>query len=157
MGSMSPDERVFRNHIVGPRFIDGVAAGRWRIARGIDWPHVLIAVSARARDNSPGEFFLYFDLSGYPASAPTAGLWDPTRNAVLSPELRPKGERVGGLFRSDWEGGAALYAPFDRVALQSHPEWTREHPRRSWDAKKDLAWILQYIYELLHDVDYTGV
>ena len=156
MSSIPPDERVFRDHVTSPRFEDGVERGRWRIVGDITWPYVLVAVSAAPRDSAPSEFFLRFDMTGYPESAPTATPWNPTTGDVLEEDLRPKGERAGHVFRSDWEGGRALYAPFDRVALHSHSNWRRQHPRRTWESTKDLTWVLQFLHELLNEADYTG-
>ena len=153
----APDERALHAHVASPRFMDGVGRKRWRIVGEIEWPHALIAVSAALRDNAPREFFLRFDLVGYPEQAPTATPWDPVRGGVLAADLRPKGERVGVVFRCDWENGRALYAPFDRVALGRHPEWRRQYPRHAWNAKRDLAWVLEYLHELLNDADYAGV
>lgn len=158
MNSIPLDQRVFREHVTSPRFEDGVGRGRWRIVGDIVWPHVLVAVSAAPRDNAPQEFFLRFDLTGYPVSAPTATPWNPETRDVLEANLRPKGERAGYVFRSDWEGGRALYAPFDRVALDRyHSEWRRRYPRQAWDATRDFAWVLQFLHELLNDADYTGI
>ncbi len=158
MNSMSPDERVFHDHISGARFQNGVERGRWRLVGDIEWPIVLLAVSAGSRDNAPEEFFLRFDLTGYPASAPTAMPWNPKRGTVLDADKRPKGDRVGHVFRSDWEEGRALYAPFDRVALDRyHPDWRKQYPRQAWNAERDLAWVLQTLHQMLNDDDYTGI
>ncbi len=157
MGSISPDERVFREYVNSARFQEGVGQGRWRIVGDIAWPVVLVAVAAGPRDNAPSEYVLRFDLTGYPEAAPTATPWTPTTGAVLEEELRPKGERVGHVFRTDWEHGRALYAPFDRLALSSHSEWREQHPRRVWDSSKDLTWLLQILHEMLHNDDYTGI
>ena len=134
---MALDERVFREHVSSDQFTDRVERGNWRVVGDIEWPHVLIAVSAAPRDGAPEEFFLRFNLAGYPNSAPTATPWDPQKGDVLGEEQRPKGDRVGLVFRSDWEGGIALYAPFDRVALNSHGDWKSRYPRQTWDARKE--------------------
>ena len=158
MDSISPDERVFRDHVDSSRFVDGINRGRWRIVGDIVWPHVLVAVSAAPRNNAPKEYFLLFDLSGYPESAPTATPWNPETGDALGAEMRPKGERAGHVFRSDWEGGKALYAPFDRVALERyHPDWRERYPRQAWNATRDIVWILQFLHELLNDADYIGI
>ena len=155
--SMSPDERVLRYHVTSTRFQEGVERGRWRIVGDTAWPVVLVAVAAAPRDSAPFEYFLRFDLAGYPDTAPTATPWSLTTGDVLQQELRPKGARVGHVFRADWENGRALYAPFDRVALNSHPNWQTEHPRRVWDSSKDLTWLLQILHEMLNNDDYTGI
>lgn len=154
---MPPDERVLRRHLCSARFQEGVDRGRWRIVGDIAWPVIMIAVSAAARDNAPNEFVLRFDLAGYPVSAPTATPWNLTNGGVLEPDWRPKGERVGHVFRTDWEGGRALYAPFDRVALNGHSSWKTQHPRQVWDPSKNLAWLLKILHEMLNNDDYTGI
>lgn len=155
--SMSPDERVLRQHVASARFQEGVARGRWQIVGDIAWPVATIAVSAGTRDSAPSEYVLRFNLAGYPETAPTATPWNPTTGGVLEATLRPKGARVGRVFRTDWEGGRALYAPFDRVALNGHSSWKTQHPRRVWDSSKDLAWLLQILHEMLNNDDYTGI
>ena len=155
--SMSPDERVLRQHVASARFQEGVDRGRWQIVGDIAWPAVMIAVTAGPRDSAPSEYVLRFDLAGYPESAPTATPWNPTTGDVLESALRPKGKRVGYVFRPDWEDGRALYAPFDRVALNGHSSWTTQHPRRVWDSSKDLAWLLQILHQMLNNDDYTGI
>lgn len=154
---MSPDERSFREHVKSPQFQNGLGRGRWKMVGDMAWPNVMIAVSAGQREGAPSEYVLRFDLTGYPETAPTATPWNPTTGDVLELALRPKGERVGYVFRADWENGRALYAPFDRVALDSHPDWRKQHPRRVWDSSKDLAWLLQILHEMLNNDDYTGV
>lgn len=155
--ALTPDERALRDHIAGPRFVDGVERDKWRVVGDIAWPYALVAVSAAPRDNAPREFFLRVNAAGYPSSAPTLTPWDPATGDVLAADSRPKGERAGAVFRSDWKKGTALYAPFDRVALSGHSGWHQQHPRHAWQAGRDLAWVLQYLHDLLSDADYTGV
>ena len=50
--SMSPDERVFRDHVISTRFEEGVERGRWRVVGDIAWPVVLVAVAAAPRDSA---------------------------------------------------------------------------------------------------------
>lgn len=157
LDSIAPDERVLRQHIASARFQEGVNRGRWRIVGEFTWPIVMIAVTAGARDNAPSEYILRFDLAGYPETAPTATPWNPRTGEVLESDLRPKGERVGHVFRTDWEDGRALYAPFDRVALNGHSSWTAQHPRRIWNSSRDLAWLLQVLHEMLNNDDYIGI
>ena len=154
---MSPDERVIRDHVNSTRFHEGIERHRWRVVGDIVWPAVLIAVAAATRDGSPHEYVLRFDLAGYPETAPTATPWNLATGDALEQEMRPKGALVGHVFRADWEEGRALYAPFDRVALDSHPNWRTQHPRRVWDSSKDLTWILQILHEMLNSDDYTGI
>jgi hypothetical protein len=151
------DEQVFRAHLAGARFQDGVDRGRWRLVGEIEWPHAVIAVSAAQRDGAPDEYYLRFHLSGYPAM-PTAMPWDLEKGEKLAPEKRPKGDRAEMLFRTDWNDGVALYAPYDRVAWQGHEDgWRQKHSRELWDTSKDITHILRNVHHVLNAEDYTGV
>ena len=155
---MPPDERAFRGHMISARFQEGVERGRWRIVGDIAWPVVVIAVAAGPRDNAPSGYVLRFDLTGYPEMAPTATPWNPTTGEVLEESNRPKGQRVGHVFRSDLDGGTFLYAPYDRVALDRyHADWRTQYPRQAWNAARDLAWVLRILHEMLNNDDYTGI
>jgi hypothetical protein len=155
---MSPDERALREHLAGGRFRAGVAAGRWRLI-DVAWPYALIAVSAADRLDSPSEFVIRFELTGYPHTAPTGGLWDTASDSSLPPDQRPKGERVATLFRTDgWAGGAtAMYAAWDRIGLQSHPDWALTHPLEAWNPSREISFILSRVHEVLNADDFLGV
>lgn len=152
----APAERAFREHLTTGRFRAGVAAGRWRLV-AVDWPFAVIAVSAAPRPNGPAEFILRFELGGYPATAPTGGLWDLDANASLAAQYRPKGERVAQLFRTDWGSATAMYAPWDRTGLQSHPDWANQHQQDAWNPTRDLSFVLTKVYEVLNTDDYLGI
>jgi len=155
---VSPEERTGRLHLGSGQFLAGVAAGRWRLI-SLTWPKTLIAISAAERPRSPREFFIRFDLTGYPQTAPTGGLWDVEADASLAPELRPKGPRAAQLFRTDgWAGGAtAMYAPWDRIALGSHTDWATKYPLQAWKPTRELSFALSQIHEVLNASDYLGV
>lgn len=150
---VTPDERTFRAHLDRVAFQAGVDRGRWRVV-SIAWPHALIAVSAAPRLDSPDEFFLRFDLTGYPQQAPTATPWDPATDAKLPAERRPRGEIVGFVFRADWK--EALYAPYDRIALQDHANWSAEHRGDTWTGSCDITFVLKRVHRLLDADDYLG-
>jgi hypothetical protein len=152
----SPDERALAADLAGARFRDGASRGFWRVL-SLEWPFLLVAVSAAPRSGAPGEFVLKIECSGYPTQAPTACPWDTETNAVLPAEKRPKGERAEQVFRSDWENGRALYAPWDRVALSGHSEWPARHARSMWHAHRDITFFLTNVYELVNDDDYRGI
>jgi hypothetical protein len=152
----APDEKIFRAHIAAPVFQLGVETGRWRLV-SVAWPNALIAVRAATRENCPGEFALRFDLTNYPAAAPTATPWDPAADSMLPAHLRPRGSRVGMAFRSDWETGRALYIPCDRIALDGHGNWPNQYRLWTWDAGKDITFYLRLVHRLLNDEDYVGV
>ena len=151
-----PDERALREHLRGARFLAGAEAGRWQLL-SLDWPVALVAVAAAPRPGAPGQFVIRFDLAGYPQAAPTGGLWDRTACDYLRADLRPKGDRVGRIFRADWENGRAMYAAWDRVALQGHTGWPQQYPRSAWNGQRDLAFILSSVFEVLNADDYLGI
>ena len=155
---MAPDERALRENLRGGRFLAGVAAGRWRLV-SVDWPFALVTVSAGERPNSPTDFVLRFELAGYPHAAPTGGLWDFATGGSLPASQRPKGERAAQLFRVDgWTGGStAMYAPWDRVGLQAHPEWAQTYRLQAWNPTRDLSFILANVHEVLNSDEYLGI
>jgi hypothetical protein len=152
---IGPDELAFREHISGALFQAGVDSDRWRLL-SITWPTALIAISADPRPNSPKEFFFCFQLDGYPAVA-TAYPIDPRTNQALPAEQLPKGELIGRAFRSDWNEGRALYVPWDRVAIEGHPEWRSQHPSLLWCEEKGVVSYLRHTHDLLNSEDYLGV
>lgn len=155
---IAPDERALRTHFATGRFQAGVAAGRWRLI-SLEWPFAILGVSAAPREGTPSEFAIRFELNGYPNAAPTGGIWDVDAGTTLAAAKRPKGARVELTFR--WDGGGcgptAMYAPWDRLGLQSHPDWTREAPRLAWHAERDLTFVLENVHELLNADDYLGI
>ena len=152
----SPDELAVRAALDSGAFQSGVDDGRWRLFE-FEWPVGVFAVSAALRANSPTEFGLRINLSGYPQQAPTAEPWSIGRRERLAASERPTGERAAHVFRSDWEQGRALYAPWDRVGLAAHSEWTSQYPNYAWHPGRDLAFFLRCVYDLLNDDDYLGV
>lgn len=156
--AMGPDERTLREHLRGGRFRSGAAAGHWRLIL-LNWPVAMVAVSAAERAISPAEFVLRFELGGYPHTTPTGGLWDLDTDTSLPADRRPKGDRAAQLFRTDgWTGGAtAMYAPWDRLGLQAHPDWAQKYPHDAWNSTRDLSFILTKIYEVLNADDYLGI
>jgi hypothetical protein len=155
---VAPDERALREHLRGGRFQSGVAAGHWRLIF-VNWPVTMVAVSAAKYPDSPVEFVLRFELCGYPHTAPTGGLWDLETDTSLPTDRRPMGERAAQLFRTDgWAGGAtAMYAPWDRVGLQAHPDWAQKYPHDAWNPTRDLGFVLVKVHEVLNADDYLGI
>lgn len=153
----APDERAFREHVTSAHFLDGVQRGKWRIVGELEWPHVVIAVAAANRCGATREFFLRIDAAGYPVLPPTFMPWDPVARGVLHADRRPQGGRAAEVFRSDWEGGKALYAPFDRVALRAHGDWAQRHSPDAWNPQKGLTRALQLVHEYLNEDGYRDV
>lgn len=154
MGS-GPDQRAVCDHVRSARFLAGADAGRWRLV-SMAWPHALIAISAAPREGAPDEYVLKFELSGYPTTAPTGCPWDLDRDVILPAGKRPKGSRVGQIFRTDWREGRALYAPWDRLAL-GHADWAAKYPMYIWNARRDLTFYLTNVHDALNNDDYLGI
>lgn len=149
---MTPDEGALRNDLKKGPFLLGIADHAWRLEQ-ISWPNVSIAV--RARD---GRWFtLHFDCANYPVAAPTACLWDLTRDVRLAVEHWPKsrGGRVGAVFNPNWQNGTALYLPCDRAALVGHDAWHTMLPALIWRPADGIAQYLEIVHELLHSYDYV--
>lgn len=153
---MAPDERAVRKHVDGAIFQTGVTSGRWRLV-SLDWAYVTTAVRAAPRDGAPEEFFIRFEVTGYPNIAPTGDIWDRTADTLLPAASRPKGDAIGMIFRADgWNGGAGMYAPWDRAGLQAHPEWVQKYRRSAWHAGRTLTFVLEQVSERLMADDYLG-
>ena len=153
---VAPDERAVSAALETAGFQSGVDGGRWRLVK-LEWPIGIFAVSAAERPNSPGEFGLRIDLSGYPQQAPTSAPWDLELDAALPPTQRPKGDRVGKVFyNGSWDEDSALYAPWDRKALVGHAVWRDRHPEDVWHTGRDIAFLLGRVHELLNADDYAG-
>lgn len=153
--STAPDQRALVEHLRGARFQSGADAGRWRLV-ACQWPYPLVAVAAAPRPGAPHEYVLHFDATGYPQTL-TAGPWDVEGDGPLPAERRPKGQHVGLVFRPDWEGGRALYAAWDSVALNGHADWAMRFPLQAWNPRRDLTFYLTNVFDALHGADYTGI
>lgn len=154
--AVAPDERALRTSLEAAGYQSGVDSGRWRMV-SLEWPVGIFAVSAAERPSSPSEYGLRIDLAGYPQRAPTATPWDLDHNVQLSIEKRPKGLRVEQVFRTDWKNGRALYAPWDRVALPGHDNWSEQYPEHVWHPGRDISFFLRCVHELLNSDDYKGI
>lgn len=150
----APDERAFTVDVAKAAFRQGQTDGRWRL-RETAWPFVLIEVTAKDQRI----FVLRFNCEGYPQTAPTAGLWDPDRNAILAFDKWPKGAggRVSSVFRTEWKEGSALYLPCDRAALPGHENWRTELPSKIWRPAEGIVQYLELVHELLHCRDYSPI
>jgi hypothetical protein len=151
-----PDERAFRAHTSTGRFSAGVDAGEWRLVGDITWPHAIIAISAAPREDAPDEYFFRFELSGYPNIAATASVWNPATGCLAPETERPKVNYTPSPFRSDWNGGTALYIPCDRVGVQGH-DWATAHPGELWEPTRGISKYLIYVHARLHEDSYTGL
>ena len=154
----APDERALRSHLGSGRFLAGVEACHWRLI-SVEWPIAVLTVSAAHRVGAPAEFTFKFELNGYPNTAPTGCIWDVATSTPLAPNMRPKGSEVGLIFRTDgWAGGPnAMYAPWDRIALDTHANWLQDAPHLAWHPGRDLTFILDNLHRILHDDAFLGI
>jgi hypothetical protein len=148
----APDERAFRADLERAPFRLGQAEGRWRLVE-VSWPFALIGITAK----DGREYLLRFNCTDFPQSPPTAGPWDPIKNAVLAFDRWPKsnGGRMGAVFRTDWKAGTALYLPCDREAIAGHDNWRTEQPSKIWRPHDGITQYLEIVHELLHCRDYS--
>jgi len=151
-----PDERAFRAHLQQGPFQSGIDRGYWRLI-SIDWPYVLMGVTAAKRECGPEEYIFRFHCTNYPQDPPTAQPWDPGRETSLDQVNWPAGRnRVDYVFRPGWNGGQCLYLPCDRLAMRGHDAWRTRYPDMIWSASGDITQYLRIVYELLNSSDYTG-
>ncbi len=157
MDAMTPAERVFRSHLEKGPFQSGVDRGRWKLT-SVNWPHSVISVSAAERAGAPSEYSFRFELTNYPAIAPTAQPWNVAGNGPLHRASWPGGRgRIQHAFNPDWKGASCLYLPCDRGAIEGHDPWRVQHPQMIWNPKGDITQYLRIIHDLLDSEDYTGL
>lgn len=147
--------RRLRAHLAGTAVQIGVARGQWQIGE-LDYPYLMVRVSASAQTCAHGYVDLRIEISGYPNLGITACPWSAEENLPLPAGQRPTAGRAGTVFRTDWENGHALYHPCDRVAVGSHADWTREHVDELWDAEQGIAKFLRLIHTTLNEVDHAA-
>lgn len=153
---MRLDEQIFRAHLADGSFQSGVDLKKWQFI-SIDWPFVLISVSARPHEEWPKAYGFRFECSNYPDSPVTAQPWDLERNAPLEPNKWPGGkDRVPKVFRPDWQRGQCLYLPCDRISINGHSDWHTKHAHLIWKPTSDITLYLNEIYDLLNSSDYSG-
>lgn len=152
----NPSQLLLARDLAAPEFRCGQVDGRWRLISQ-SWPHVVIAVSAAPRPDSPVEFGLRFECSGYPQVAVTAQPWNLATDVPLAAHLWPRGKLIlPSVFRPEWKGGTCLYLPCDRVSMNGHEVWVRQHPNRLWQPARGIICYLEQVHDLLNQDDYTG-
>jgi hypothetical protein len=165
---LKPDQRLFEADLLSAEFRGGVVKGLWGTAADdarladASWPKVYLWVAAAPRANSPERFYLALDAAEYRNAPPTGTFWNAATKKALALTDFPKGKpnsRVAKVFRTDsWATTySVLYHPYDRVALQGHPDWRMQHPHLVWDSKHTIVDYLNEIRKLLSCEDYIGV
>jgi hypothetical protein len=149
---MRPDEQALRTDLQLPRFRIGANRGRWAL-KGIRFPHVLFFVAAAPLIGGPTGFLLRSDCTNYRVDGPTSQLWHGGKDAPLEAPLRPQTREGVMLAFKDWQ--QCLYHPIDRKA-RDHNNWHRTFPDQIWTPSKDITFLLETVYDLLHGSDYVG-
>jgi len=161
-----PDQRLFEADVADAEFLIGASKGWWGLAPAtvvpadLAWPKTILWLAAAPRPNAPERFYVLLDVAGYRTASPTGSFWDPETRGALALAKRPKGKdgsRFAKVLRTDWEGGRAFYHPYDRLAAQSHTQWSTEQPNLIWSAKLTIVDYLEEFYALFQGSDYVGV
>lgn len=139
--------RALVAHLDDLKFVAGTARRWWTVHR-VAWPELDVTV----RGEHTG-VTLRFDLTGYPATAPTAQPWDLPGNAPLPPQHWPQGPRASLVFNPDWSRavGGALYLPFDRRAQTGHECWDTQFPEQTWHPNRSIRDYLLQVREILRN------
>jgi len=157
---MKPDQSLFIAHLEGASFQSGVDTGKWGLSGAtadIVWPHPIIWVAADAVCMPQGRVFLRFTLDSYPSIAPTACPWNPGTNSQLAHNLYPKVTgKFQRVFRTDWNGGTALYAPCDRTAMAGHETWKQQFPYWWWKPEFTIVKYLSFVHQCLNPFRYEA-
>lgn len=156
---MNPEEAVFRSHVMEAPFQAGLDREQWGFHGSLDdiiWPHVTLWIQADATVMPSRRVHLLFDLQGYSQTAPTARPWDVEKNAFLEHASWPKGSgNVAKIFNPGWNGGTALYAPCDRMAMKNHDQWKAEFPGVWWERNFTIVHYLRFIHACLNRERYA--
>lgn len=154
--AVSPDRLLLDQDLAAPEFRCGEVEGRWRHV-ATDWPYVIIAVAAEAREVGPEEYAFRFECSGYRQTPVTAQPWDVAANSPLAFDRWPTGKTIiPSIFRPDWKLGVCLYLPCDRLSIEGHDAWRNDHPSRLWQPGRGIICYLEQLYDLFHQSDYSG-
>jgi len=157
---MRPDAALFHQHILEGNFQAGMDRGDWGVCdynpEYPNWPIVIMWVRAIPKPGWPDRYYFRFDLSGYPASAPTACPWDVESNLRLENTRWPRGNKiVSPTFNYGWNPNA-LYAPCDRMAMGGHDPWREQHPDLWWQSTFKIIVYINFLHRLLNSSDYAN-
>ncbi len=151
---MKPDQSLFMAHLEEAPFQSGVDAGRWGVvgkAEEISWPHPIIWIAGNKSVVSGSKIYLRFTVDSYPETAPTACPWDVQKNARLELSHWPKVTgKLARVFRIDWNGVVALYAPCDTVAMPGHEIWKQQFPKSWWQSSFTIEKCLSFVHLCLN-------
>lgn len=147
MTEKKPDEAAVDSDLASARFRAGLARSSWRVA-SYDFPTLIVAVAAVDPDGKSSEYAFKFELTGFPAAAPQAMIWDLEANVVLQVSRRPKGSpRIVMAFQS-WGPPDTVYRPWERTS-GAHGDWAQKYPDLAWHPKRDLVFALEDLHGIL--------
>jgi hypothetical protein len=153
---MKPDQSLFLAHLEEAPFQSGVDAEKWGLfgaSTDIVWPHPIFWAAGDQAIVPQGRVYLRFAVDGYPVSAPTACPWSVETNARLANDLYPKIKgKFNRVFRTDWNGGTALYAPCDRLAMAGHEPWKQLYPYWWWRSDFTIVKYLAFVHLCLNPI-----
>lgn len=157
---MKPDESLFKSHLEEAPFQSGADAGKWGLqgeSKDIIWPHPILWVRADTAIVPVGKIFFRFTVDGYSATAPTACPWNVEKNMRLENALWPRlTGKFARVFRLDWNGGIALYAPCDRMAMSGHEPWQQQFPFWWWQQHFTIVKYLEFVHMCLNPFRYEA-
>lgn len=154
-------QRLLVADLAGAVFRAGEMRGSWKLVGSVSdvpWPHVFTHVAAAPRANSPDQWLVRWDATGYGSGPITGGFWDSAAGGYLAKEKWPKsrtGSVLASVFKTaGWAApGEGFYHPWDRRALHGHP-WT--DARFAWNTKVTLAEYVAQFHRWLTCEDYLG-
>lgn len=154
-------QRLLIADLAGAVFRAGEIRGSWKLVGSgseLPWPHVYTHVAAAPRANSPDQWLVRWDATGYGSGPITGGFWDSASGGYLAKEKWPKGRAgsvVASVFKTDgWAApGEGFYHPWDKRALHGHP-WV--DPRFAWNSKVTIAEYVAQFHRWLTCEDYLG-
>ena len=157
---MTPSQELFEAHLVEDDFKNGVVLGRWGVIpmEGVEWPHLVIWVSAAPRSTSPERYYFRFTLDDYSKTAPSAYVCTSEAPGKAPDDQWPTGinDVAMAFCINGWQHRNALYAPWDRAGLQAHPEWKDKYKGMAWESHFTIAHYLNRVFNLLNHDDYKG-
>lgn len=127
--------------------LDGVENGYWRVV-DLAFPTLTIAVTT----GDGRELGMRVDVTGYPAAAPAGTPWSIVANRPLTLAELPSGATAETVFRSAWSAinGWTPYMASERLLVQGdHATWGAEHPERSWNPNRTIAFYLTELHKEL--------
>jgi len=154
--SESPDLALFKRHLGSAEYGYGEDSGWWAAQTeppSETWPFCQFWVSTHERVIAGGKLGLNIELSDYPSQAPTGCPWNLEEGCRLPNDEWPESngiQNIKAIFNPGWENGVALYAPWDRAGLKTHPNWKQKHPDTSWKASFKITDYLRFTHQILN-------